>query len=208
MRRSTMRCGAVLGTLVAIAFFGHARGGEWPTWAPRLWATPNEPNSLEQIAWSLDCVEDKIRDDGTVVVKQPDVYSQSRMTLYRKNFEAQLYGAINQFNTVLSAKLFRSDQAAFLSETSLAAAASAAKSRNGTTTTTNTTVSPPALISPGTSGGITPNGLAPNSITRPIRSLRSGRGPSLKDSQTARRRMGSEWSRRSTSTSSSVIRIT
>lgn len=180
MRQSTMRCGAVVGMLVAIAFFGHAQGGEWPTWAPRLWATPNEPNSLEQIAWSLDCVEDKIRDDGTVVVKQPDVYSQSRMTLYRKNFEAQLYGAINQFNTVLSAKLFRSDQAAFLSETNLAASAAAAKSRNGrnaTTTTTNTTVSPPALISAGTAGGITPNGLAANSITRPDALTAFGTGP-------------------------------
>jgi hypothetical protein len=167
MQRSTIGRIIALVLLFGIGLIVPARGGEWPSWFPRPWASPTEPNTLEQIAWSIDCIEDKILDDGTVVLKQPDVYSQSRMTLYRKNFEAQLYGAINQFNTVLSARLFRSDQAAFLSQTSLAAAAATAKSGRGSTTTTSNTVTPPALVSPGSGPGITPNGFAANSIVRP-----------------------------------------
>ena len=45
------------------------------------------PNTLAQLARSIDAVENKILDCGTVVVKHPDVWGQSRMTLYRKDFE-------------------------------------------------------------------------------------------------------------------------
>jgi hypothetical protein len=157
----------VLALLFTTAVGPAVRAGDWPEWPLRRKAAEGSPNSLEQIARSIDSIEDKILDDGTVVLKQPDVYSQSRMTLYRKNFEAQLYNAIGMFNTVLSARVFRSDQAAFSSQSNLAASAATAKSKAGSTTTTNTTVSPPQLISPGTSGGVTPDGLAPNSIVRP-----------------------------------------
>jgi hypothetical protein len=87
-------------------------------------AKPELPNSMEQVARSIDSIEEKVLDDGTVVVKQPDVYGQSRMTLYRKNFETQLYNAIGQFNFVLSARVVRTDQAAFQSQTFLSNALS------------------------------------------------------------------------------------
>ncbi len=157
----------VLALLFSTALGPTVRAGDWPEWPLRRKAAEGSPNSLEQIARSIDSIEDKILDDGTVVLKQPDVYSQSRMTLYRKNFEAQLYNAIGMFNTVLSARVFRSDQAAFSSQSNLAASAATAKSKAGSSTTTNTTVSPPQLISPGTGGGVTPDGLAANSIVRP-----------------------------------------
>ena len=143
-----------------------------PDWL-RFKAAPGSPNTLEQVARSIDCIEEKILDDGTVVIKRPDVYSQSRMTLYRKNFESALYNAINNFNEVLSARVFRSDQAAFLSQSNLAAAAATAKTSGSGrgSSTTNNTITPPALVPVGTGAnagtGVTPNGLAPNSIVRP-----------------------------------------
>ncbi len=136
-------------------------------------ARPDQANTLDQVARSVDVLEEKILDDGTVVIKQPDIYSQSRMTLYRKNFEQQLYKAIDQFNVVLSARVFRSDQAAFLSQSNLAAAAGQAMSQgSGTSGTTGavtqqTTVTPPALVGAGNGPGITPNGFAPGTISRP-----------------------------------------
>ncbi len=168
MRRSMIaRRFAIVG-LGCVLIGASARGGDWPEWPFRFKAAPGEPNSLEQVARTIDAIEEKVLDDGTVVLKQPDVYSQSRMTLYRKNFESMLYNAMGKFDVVLSARVFRSDQAAFLSQSNLAAAAATAKSRGrAPSTTTNTTVTPPALISPGTSGGVTPDGLAQNSIFRP-----------------------------------------
>jgi hypothetical protein len=144
-----------------------AQAGDWP-WTKGK-AKPEQLNTLEQVARSVDAIEEKILDDGTVVLKQPDVYSQSRMTLYRRNFEQQLFGAINQFNTVVSARLYRSDQAAFTSQTSLAAAAGQAMAKRGSAggSSSSSSSSTPTLISPGSGPGIVPNGLAPGSISRP-----------------------------------------
>jgi hypothetical protein len=114
------RCLAVLSILVILCPRSLI-AGDWPF---RLWAKPDLPNSMEQLARSIDSIEDKVLDDGTVVIKQPDVYGQSRMSLYRKNFETQLYNAIGQFNFVLSARVIRTDQAAFQSQTFLSNALS------------------------------------------------------------------------------------
>ena len=166
MQRRMIARIAAIGLIAGVVGSMASRAGEWPEWPLRIKAAPGVPNSLEQVARSIDSIEDKILDEGTVVIKQPDVYSQSRMTLYRKNFESQLFGAINNFNAVLSARVFRSDQAAFLSQSNLAAAASTANRRGSTSTTTNT-VAPPTLIPAGSGPGITPNGLATGSISRP-----------------------------------------
>ena len=134
------RVACLISVGLGLVALSSAQGGDWP-WRK---AAPGEPNTLEEVARSIDCLEDKILDDGTVVIKQPDVYGQSRMTLYRKNFETQMYGAISQFNAVLSARLFRSDQAALASQTNLAAGlgAQGAASKAAATTSTTTTSSP------------------------------------------------------------------
>ena len=113
MRRSL--CLAVFTILVTVCPRSLI-GGDWLF---RMQAKSDVPNTMEQVARSIDSIEDKVLDDGTVVIKQPDVYGQSRMTLYRKNFETQLYRAINQFNFVLSARVVRTDQAALQSQTFL-----------------------------------------------------------------------------------------
>jgi hypothetical protein len=163
---------ALLG-LALLPILTPAAGGDWPDWPLRRKAAVGQPNTLEQIARSVDAIEKDVLDDGTVVIKRPDVYSQSRMTLYRKNFEAALFNAVNQFNVVLSARVFRSDQAAFLSQSNLAAAAGQAKAGSGgstrgaTSSSSNTTVQAPSLVPLNNATGVTPEGLASNSIVRP-----------------------------------------
>ena len=163
MRLRSTACFLWLGVILLAQATAH--GGDWP-WLKK--AKPGEPNTLEDVARSIDCLEDKVLDDGTVVLKKPDVYGQSRMTLYRKNFETQMYGAIGKFNAVVSARLYRSDQAALSSQTSVAAGLASANSKAKTTTATTTNVvTPPPVLPAATAGGITPDGLAANSIVRP-----------------------------------------
>ncbi len=123
--RKYLACSGIILLSLIVAGKSQVHGGDWP-WSH---AKPDQPNSLEQVARSIDSVEEKILDDGTVVLKQPDVYSQSRMTLYRKNFETQLYNAITNFDVVLSARVFRSDQAAFASQSNLATSAATASAK-------------------------------------------------------------------------------
>ena len=156
-------CACTISFGLTLPALSTAWAGDWP-WKK---AKPGEPNTLEEVARSIDCLEDKILDDGTVVIKKPDVYGQSRMTLYRRDFEKQMYGAITKFNTVLSARLYRSDQAALSSQTNVAAGLASAASKAKTTTSTTTNVVTPTVLPAASSGGITPAGLAANSIVRP-----------------------------------------
>jgi hypothetical protein len=87
------------------------------------------PYDLSQVASLIDIVEEGILDDGTVVIKRPDVWSQARMTKYRRDFEAQMNIELSKFAAVLSARVARSDQASFESASSLGA--SLAPSRRG-----------------------------------------------------------------------------
>ena len=102
-------------------------GGDWPFgWK----AQPGTPNTPTQVARSIDDIEEKILDDGVVVIKQPDVWGQSRMTLYRKDFESMMKArGPDDFQTILSARVSRLDAAAFQSQTSLSA--SLASTANG-----------------------------------------------------------------------------
>ena len=80
------------------------------------------PWDLTQVAGMVDIVEEGILDDGTVVIKRPDVWSQARMTKYRREFEMQMADQLNKFDAVLSARIARTDQASFESSTTLGAA--------------------------------------------------------------------------------------
>ena len=84
--------------------------------------TNGPPWDLTQVASMVDIVEEGILDDGTVVIKRPDVWSQARMTKYRREFEVQMADQLNKFDAVLSARIARTDQASFESATTLGAA--------------------------------------------------------------------------------------
>ena len=97
--------------------------GDWPFgWK----AEPGTPNTLTQIARSIDCIEEKILDDGIVVIKQPDVWGQSHMTLYRKDFENMMRAqGPNDFKEILAARVARLDSATLESQTALGASLAA-----------------------------------------------------------------------------------
>ena len=102
----------------AVPGIGHGGDGRLAPAPPR---GGRGPNSLAQLARSIDAVENKILDCGTVVVKHPDVWGQSRMTLYCKDFEKAMADQKGAFKTVLSARIARDDQASLSSQTSLGA---------------------------------------------------------------------------------------
>jgi hypothetical protein len=82
---------------------------------------------MSQVGRMLDDIEEDIRDDGFVVIKQPDIWGQARMTKYRVDFEAGMGKGVakdgtSEFKEVLSAVIGRADRAALESATSLGAA--------------------------------------------------------------------------------------
>jgi hypothetical protein len=88
----------------------------------RAWSSQSP--TLSDVACRVDQIQDRLSDQGTVVVKQPDVWSQARMTKFRKEYENTMAQLLTKFQTVLSAQIARSDQASFSSQTALAAAIS------------------------------------------------------------------------------------
>ena len=82
------------------------------------------PCNMVQFANCIDILEEGIRDDGIIVIQQPSVWGQARMTLYRKDFEKGMQAELGKFGLVLSARVRRTDQAGFESQTSLCAALS------------------------------------------------------------------------------------
>ena len=122
-----------------------ARAGDWP-WSK---ASPSGPNTLYQIARSLDEVDEQVRDDGVVTIKQPDVWSQASMTKYRKDFEAAMFAERDNFQMILSARVTRTDKAAVESQTALGASltrVAAAGGRGASAAPTTSAVNTPTVI--------------------------------------------------------------
>jgi len=76
---------------------------------------------MTEIGRWIDHVGERIRDDGIVAVKQPDIFSQARLTKYRKDFEGEMSKELSTFNLVLSARIARMDAATTTSTTQLGA---------------------------------------------------------------------------------------
>jgi hypothetical protein len=81
-----------------------------------------DPLRVSQIGNWVDCVAEQIRDDGIVAVKQPDIFSQARLTRYRKDFEQEMSKDLGSFKTVLAARINRLDSATTTQTTTLGAA--------------------------------------------------------------------------------------
>ena len=88
----------------------------------RSWMS--EPPTLEDVARRIDHIQNCLSDQGTVVIKQPDVWSQARMTKFRKEYENTMAQQLSQFKLITSARIARSDSASFNSQTALAGALS------------------------------------------------------------------------------------
>lgn len=100
--------------------------------------------SVENLARSIDCVEDQINTYGTVVAKQPDVWGESRLTRHRDEYEKEMAKELDNFQVRLSAALSRSDEAFFGAAAALSSAATAPSSSGGGSTGTSSTSPAPA----------------------------------------------------------------
>ena len=101
---------------------------------------PQGPLTLGEVGKRIDHVAEHIRDDGIVVLKKPDVYSQARMTRYRRDFEAEFQKDLANFKLILSGRIARVDNASVESQTALSAALA-----KGSTVTVPTQASPPVV---------------------------------------------------------------
>jgi hypothetical protein len=92
-----------------------------------LFHSSDEPRQLDvpELCHRLDHLSEELRDDGLVVFKQPDVFSQARMTHFRNDFDQQMRQDLNLFHLVLAARINRLDGATTTQTTNLAAALSA-----------------------------------------------------------------------------------
>jgi hypothetical protein len=91
---------------------------------------PAHPVTVSGLCKRLDCVAEELRDDGLIVVKQPDVFSQARLTRFRTEFDNQMSTDLANFHLVLAARINRLDAATTTQTTALSASLAAP----GTTT--------------------------------------------------------------------------
>ena len=80
--------------------------------------------SVEKLAHKIDELQEDIDQLGTVVVKQPDVWGEARLTRHRAQYEKLLDAEAGNFKETIQANLRRSDQAFLLQTLALQAALS------------------------------------------------------------------------------------
>jgi hypothetical protein len=125
----------------------------------------DEPLTLKDVAYLVDCLDEKLAQVGTIGVKSPDVWGQNRMTRYRAEFEGQMAQNLDQFQLILQGAQRRSDTAVLTSATSLAAtvaAASPATSRGGSKPSAVVVPSSTATPSSGAAGSQPQNSITIN----------------------------------------------
>jgi hypothetical protein len=95
------------------------------------------------LARDVTVIEDDLRRDGTITVKQPDVWGDGNLMHFLQEFDALLAVRTQSFDETLQAYIARSDQAELQSTTQLAAALGGngpADSGSSTSAATSTTV--------------------------------------------------------------------
>ena len=68
-------------------------------------------SAVVQLARTLDDLEKKLNQDGTVVAKAPDIWGEARLTKHRQEFERVMARDVDNFEFRLNAAVARSDQA-------------------------------------------------------------------------------------------------
>jgi hypothetical protein len=90
-----------------------------------LWGYVDPDNakiiSMHQLACLIDHLDKSLFCRGQVVVKNPDVWGQNRLTEHRVEYENQMQAQLNNFEVVLSSYQRRADLAALTSGTSVGA---------------------------------------------------------------------------------------
>lgn len=107
--------------------------------------------AVEELASQIDWLEHAIDRYGSVVAKEPDVWGQSRLMRYRREYEDQLAKELPKFTERANASLARSDQAFFGLALAINAAAGGAAT-SGTAAPALTSQQVLNLITPNTTG--------------------------------------------------------
>ena len=77
--------------------------------------------AVVQLARTLDELEKKLNQDGTVAIKAPDIWGEARLTKHRQEFEREMAKEIDEFEFRINASISRSDQAFLASATAISA---------------------------------------------------------------------------------------
>lgn len=131
-----------------------------------------EKGSVRELACEIDCLERHIDTFGSVVVKQPDVWGQARLTKHREEYEQQMAAELGNFHFLLNGSVAGSDQAYLADAFALSAAAgggstdasSSSKGKGGASSSNTTNVIVPASGS-GTGSTTTPPATGTGSTT-------------------------------------------
>ena len=116
--------------------------------------------TVSELCCRLDILAKKLRYDGMVLVKQPDVFSQARMTRFRNDFENQMSSDLANFHLVLAARINRLDSATTQSATASGAALSAPGTTNVQAPSTGMSSGAGSLLNP--TSGLFPSYTQPN----------------------------------------------
>ena len=90
----------------------------------------SRPMTISELCHRLDSLGEELRDDGLIVLKQPDVFSQARLTRFRNDVDQQMSSDLANFHLVLSARISRLDSATTTQTTALGAALAAPGTTN------------------------------------------------------------------------------
>ncbi len=99
-------CGVLVAVLVAGDVGRVAVAGGLP-----FFKRSKPKSCLEQAANEVDRLERELNQTGTVVIKAPDIWGESRLTKHRQEFERVMEKEVNGFELLLNASIRRSDQA-------------------------------------------------------------------------------------------------
>ncbi|MEZ5940610.1 MAG: hypothetical protein R3C18_04410 [Planctomycetaceae bacterium] len=83
--------------------------------------------SVERLAGSIDRLERHLDQYGTVVIKDPDVWGQARLTKYRQEYEQVMAGQKDNFASTVNASISRADTAFLANAFALQAATSGSR---------------------------------------------------------------------------------
>ena len=111
-------CGVLVAVLVAGDVGRVAVAGGLP-----FFKRSKPKSCLEQAANEVDRLERELNQTGTVVIKAPDIWGESRLTKHRQEFEKEMEKQIGEFQLLLNANIRRSDQAYLASALAIQAVA-------------------------------------------------------------------------------------
>lgn len=99
-----------------------ARGDELWRWLARKPKVPHEapcPPNMVTLAKKVTLLEDQVRRNGSITIKQPDVWSENSLLSYIQEYDQQLTGTVGNFRETIQAFVATTDSSQFASSTAV-----------------------------------------------------------------------------------------